>query len=96
VLQSRGQETRRRFDTIVCGTGFEVDVGKWTHLDQEMRDSIVRIGRAPRLDRNFETSARGLHVAGPASSASFGPLFRFVAGARYTARVVARHLRGSK
>jgi hypothetical protein len=34
----------------------------------------------------------GLHFVGPASAMSFGPLFRFVVGADYTARRLSAHL----
>ena len=34
----------------------------------------------------------GLYFVGPVSALSFGPLFRFVAGADYTTSVVVRHL----
>jgi hypothetical protein len=38
----------------------------------------------------------GLYFIGPASAFSFGPLFRFVAGASYATPVVARHLARSR
>jgi hypothetical protein len=57
-----------------------------------LRGAIQRLGRAPRLNANFETSVPGLSVIGPASAMSFGPLFRFVAGSEYTARVVSENL----
>jgi hypothetical protein len=34
-------------------------------------------------------------MVGPAAAYSFGPMFRFVVGARYTARRLARHLTGA-
>ena len=37
-------------------------------------------------------SAPGLRFIGPSSAMSFGPLFRFVVGADYTARVVSSSL----
>jgi len=35
---------------------------------------------------------RGLYFIGPSSAFSFGPMFRFVAGAAYAVPVAARHL----
>ena len=49
----------------------------------------------PILSRHFETSVPGLYVVGPASAFSFGPMFRFVLGARFTARRLARHFAGA-
>jgi FAD-dependent urate hydroxylase len=79
-------------DHVVAGTGYDVDVERLDFLDPALRRAIQRIGRAPRLSANFETSVPGLAVIGPASAMSFGPLFRFVAGAEYAARVVSAHL----
>jgi hypothetical protein len=57
-----------------------------------LRCAIARHGAAPRLDASFQSSIPGLRFVGPASSKSFGPVFRFVAGAEYTARTIATEL----
>jgi cation diffusion facilitator CzcD-associated flavoprotein CzcO len=79
-------------DHVVAGTGYDIDVERLAFLDPKLRCKIRRLGRAPILDSNFETSVPGLGVVGPASAPSFGPLFRFVAGSEYTARVVSAHI----
>jgi hypothetical protein len=79
-------------DHVIAGTGYDVDVERLDFLHPALRRAIQRIERAPRLNANFETSVPGLGVIGPASAMSFGPLFRFVAGSEYTARVVSAHL----
>jgi cation diffusion facilitator CzcD-associated flavoprotein CzcO len=79
-------------DHVIAGTGYEVDVDKIAFLCPELAHSIRRIERAPDLSSFFESSVRGLYFAGPASAMSFGPLFRFVAGADYAAPLIARHL----
>jgi hypothetical protein len=43
---------------------------------------------------SFESSVKGLYFVGPMSAMSFGPLFRFVAGADFTVRILARQLAG--
>jgi FAD-dependent urate hydroxylase len=96
-LAVRGDEdgTRERVvraDHIVCGTGYETDVERIPFLAPELAARIARIERAPRLSTRFESSVPGLYFVGPASSFSFGPLFRFVCGAEYAAPAVARHL----
>jgi hypothetical protein len=78
-------------DNVIAGTGYDLSVDRLEFLDQGLRSGIARLERAPRLNDAFETSVRGLHFIGPASAMSFGPLFRFVVGAEYTAqRVCAR------
>jgi hypothetical protein len=54
-------------------------------------DQIRCTENAPDLNLKFESSVRGLHFLGPLSYMSFGPLFRFAAGAGYTARTLARY-----
>ncbi|HET9260763.1 MAG TPA: hypothetical protein VFP42_11620 [Acidimicrobiia bacterium] len=49
-------------------------------------------GNFPTLDRHFQSSVPGLFFVGSASAAAFGPLMRFVLGARFTARVLERRL----
>jgi FAD-dependent urate hydroxylase len=79
-------------DHVVAGSGYVIDVERLDFLDRKLRCAIQQLERAPRLDAAFETSVSGLRFIGPASAMSFGPLFRFVVGAEYTARIVAAHL----
>jgi FAD-dependent urate hydroxylase len=91
TLSANGKRLQRRFDHVIAGTGFKVDVDRLGFLDAGLRQAIRRIMGSPRLNRRFETSVKRLHVIGPASALSFGPLFRFVVGAHYTVRTLARH-----
>ena len=79
-------------DHVVAGTGYRVDVDRLSLLDPKLAHAIRQSDGAPRLSRHFESSVPGLYFVGPASAASFGPLFRFVAGAPYTVRTVANRL----
>lgn len=83
-------------DHVVAGTGFKVDVDRLSFLSADLRASVRRIDRSPRLDRNFESSAPGLFFVGPASALSFGTVFRFVLGASYAAPHLAAHLASEK
>lgn len=87
-----GVERELLVDHVIAGTGYDIDVERLVFLDSTLRGAIQRLGRAPSLNANFETSVPGLSVIGPSSAVSFGPLFRFVAGSEYTARVVSAHL----
>jgi hypothetical protein len=44
----------------------------------------------PVLNQWFESSVPGLHFVGSLAGRTFGPICRFVAGARVTAQQVAR------
>ena len=79
-------------DHVIAGSGYCVDVERMTILDPALRDRIRRVEGAPHLNAVFETSVPGFHIVGPASAMSFGPLFRFVVGAGYTAQVIAAHV----
>ncbi|MGY4607013.1 cation diffusion facilitator CzcD-associated flavoprotein CzcO [Bradyrhizobium sp. USDA 4474] len=85
-------DRRLMVDHVIAGSGYDIDVGRLTFISRSLRGAIERIGRAPQLNSGFEASVPGLHFVGPSSAMSFGPLFRFVIGAEYTARVVSRRL----
>jgi FAD-dependent urate hydroxylase len=87
-----GREVALEVDHVIAGSGYSIEVERMTMLDPALRSLIGRLEAAPRLNRAFGTSVPGLHVVGPASAMSFGPLFRFVVGAEYTAQTVAAHL----
>jgi len=48
------------------------------------------VGGYPRLDHGFQTTVPGLHIVGAPAAWSMGPLMRFVAGADFASRSVAR------
>jgi hypothetical protein len=81
-------------DHVVAATGYVVDVDRLGFLSADLRRQVDRIERGPRLDMRFQSSVPGLYFIGFASSLSFGPLFRFVAGADYTSRVLTRAFHG--
>ena len=77
---------------MIAGSGYDINVDRLSFIDPKLRTAIGRVQRSPRLNSRFESSVPGLHFVGPTSAMSFGPLFRFVVGADYTARVVSAHL----
>ncbi|MGE0600115.1 MAG: NAD(P)-binding domain-containing protein [Dehalococcoidia bacterium] len=81
-----------KVDRVIAGTGYIIDVDGLRFIEPNLRSAISRIERAPRLSRHFESSVSGLYFVGPSSAASFGTLFRFVAGVKSTVSVVSRHL----
>jgi thioredoxin reductase len=79
-------------DHVISATGYRVDLGRLAFLDPGLVASINTTENFPTLDRHFQSSLPGLYFVGSASAAAFGPLVRFVLGARFTARVMERQL----
>lgn len=82
----------RCVDHVLLATGYRMSVDKMQILDPQLRSRIVRHGDSPVLSAGFESSVAGLHFIGAAAVSSFGPLLRFIAGAGFAARRVARAL----
>jgi FAD-dependent urate hydroxylase len=87
-----GREWTLEVDHVIAGSGYIVDVDRMSVLDAALRARIARLEAAPRLNSVFESSVPGLHVIGPAAAMSFGPLYRFVVGAEYTAEMIVEKL----
>jgi len=83
-----------RFDHVIAGSGYCSNVDRMTVLDEALRAGIRTLEGAPLLSATFETTMPGLRIVGPATAMSFGPMFRFVVGAGYTARTIADSLGG--
>jgi hypothetical protein len=79
-------------DHVVFATGYRPDVNRLEFLGPKMAAEMRLIGQAPALSRHYESSISGLHFIGPIAAPSFGPVSRFVHGARHPARNLARYL----
>ncbi len=90
--RATGEAVVLHADHVLAATGFEVDLRNLAFLSPGLLGRLRMEDHKPALSSNFESSVRGLHFAGPASAASFGPLLRFAYGARFAARRIARHL----
>ncbi|MWA07131.1 SidA/IucD/PvdA family monooxygenase [Actinomadura sp. LD22] len=77
---------------VIAATGFVPEVGRLELLSPELRVRVdSRLG-APVLSAHFESSMPGLYFAGLAAAPTFGPVMRFVHGAGFAARRIARHI----
>ena len=92
-IVSKCKESRIAAGHVIAATGFKTDMTRHAFLSKEIIDSISLIDGVPELARNFETNIGGLYVIGPAAAYSFGPVMRFVYGAKYAAPHVARHIK---
>jgi thioredoxin reductase len=93
-LQTTSDRTERNMtvDHVIAGSGYDINVERLTFLSPELRSAIECHSGGPKLNSTFLASIPGLYFIGPLSHISFGPLFRFVVGAEYTARTVSAHL----
>jgi len=84
--------TRRTVDHVLLGTGYKVDVAKYSFLSPRLVDSIQVVNGYPLLHPGLETSVPGLHIVGAPAAWSFGPLMQFVSGTHYASRSLARRI----
>jgi FAD-dependent urate hydroxylase len=92
ISMKDGSLSRIEFDFVIAGCGYDINVDRLCFLDPALRSEIRRIERSPKLNCSFESSVPGLTFVGSSSAMSFGPLFRFVIGAEYTARTISARL----
>jgi cation diffusion facilitator CzcD-associated flavoprotein CzcO len=93
VLRS-ADGTRRTVltDHVVCATGYRPDIHRLEFLGANVRESIRTEADVPVLSQRFESSVPGLYFVGLPAVNSFGPLMRFMVGAKYAAPIVAERL----
>jgi lysine/ornithine N-monooxygenase len=97
-LQVRSPDGSSTLDTqhVVAATGFRVDIEQLEYLDPPLRQSIAREANGiPALSSHFETSVPGLYIVGIASAPVFGPIMRFMYGAKHAAPVLASRLKAT-
>ncbi len=82
--------TTREVDHLLLGTGYRPDVRQIPFLDPALSNQVSQRDGYPVLNQWFESSVPRLHFVGGLAGRTFGPICRFVAGARVTARQVAR------
>jgi len=85
-----GIEQELRADHVIAATGYRIDLGALKFLDADLRGSLQTVAGAPALSPDFESSVPGLHFAGVAAANTFGPVMRFLLGARYASRRLTR------
>jgi len=87
-----GSKERLAVDHVIFATGYRIDASRLGFLSPELVARMRTVGQAPKLSSHYESSIPGLHFIGPAAAGSFGPVNRFVFGARHPARHLAAYL----
>ena len=95
--------SERSFERVVLGTGYRIDVTRYGFLADRLVEGLETVGGsarelgvAPRLRRGLESSIPGLHFAGAAAAASFGPIMRFVVGTWFAAPAISHAISGKR
>jgi hypothetical protein len=91
-LSSDGRETVVATDHVIAATGYKVDLRRLGFLGTELQTDLRMADYTPVLSPNFESSVPNLYFVGLAAANTFGPVMRFLLGARYTARRITRHI----
>jgi len=92
VLLELDDGSQRQVDRVILATGYRIDVAGESIVGESLRAQLRLHDGYPVLRRGFESSVAGLHFVGAYSAWSFGPIMRFVAGTKFTAREVAKHV----
>ncbi|MDP4172117.1 MAG: NAD(P)-binding domain-containing protein [Bacillota bacterium] len=80
--------TEKTVNHIIAATGFHINLDQVPFFEKDLLSMIDReegFTVFPKLNESFESSLPGLYFAGPLSSHSHGPTFRFILGLRKTA-----------
>jgi hypothetical protein len=77
---------------VLAATGYRPDLDRLTFLDARLRSAVRTLAGTPDVGSDFQSSVTGLYFVGPAVAPTFGPVMRFVYGADFAARTVAREL----
>jgi len=89
IATAGGARATIEADHVVAGTGFKVDLARLPFLDAGVLARLALMEKAPRLSAHFESSLPGLYFVGTTAAYEFGPMLRFVCGAKFTAGRVA-------
>ena len=83
--------TTRDVDHIILGTGYQANIDAFRFIEPTLRKQVQVHDGYPLLNEWFESSIPHLHFIGALAGFNFGPLCRFVVGAKVPARQIARH-----
>ena len=79
-------------DHVMAATGFKPNLRLLPFLDPALMSRIKAFDGVPELDRFSESSVAGLFFVGILAAPTFGPVMRFMFGAKHAAPTLARRL----
>ena len=83
--------TTREVDYLFLGTGYQPNLDKLAFIDPILRQQVQQHNGYPIQNEWFESSVPHLYFVGTLAGHTFGPICRFVAGAKVPAQQIARH-----
>ena len=81
-------------DHVIAATGYRADLTRLGFLGEDILRALRPLGGSALVGRGYQSSVPGLYAVGPLVAPSFGPVMRFVYGARHAALAVTRQLAG--
>ena len=100
VVLRLDDNSERRVDHVLLGTGYDVDLARYTFLASDILQKVRRLDGYPALGYGFSSSIPGLHFVGGAAARAFGPLLYFVAGTEFASNelssYISRHFKRSQ
>jgi hypothetical protein len=91
-----GDGSERVADHVLLGTGYRVDVRRYSFLDSVLATAIRTSNGYPILSRFFESSVERLYFLGAVAAASAGPGMRFVSHTGPVAAAVTQGVTGGR
>ncbi|WP_018348591.1 FAD-dependent oxidoreductase [Longispora albida] len=88
--------TTRVVDHVIYGTGYQVDLARYTFLSEELLGGIRQERGYPVLRAGMESSVPGLHFLGAPAAWSYGPINRFVSGTWYASHALTAAVTGRR
>jgi cation diffusion facilitator CzcD-associated flavoprotein CzcO len=96
VVLKLDDSTERRVDHVLLGTGYDVDIAKYSFLPPELVEKVDQFDGYPKLKAGFQCSVPGLHFIGATAARSFGPLLYFVAGTEFASPELTAYISRNK
>ncbi len=84
--------SERRVDHVLLGTGYRVDISRYTFLSSRLLSEVERMDGYPRVTAGFCSSVPGLHFIGATAARNFGPLLNFVAGTEFASQQLTSYI----
>jgi len=82
------------FDVVVAATGYRYQLNNLIFLSSQLQSSMAaRDDECPKVNATFESGVDNLYFVGGIAEPSHGPAMRFMMGAPYAARTVAKQCR---
>jgi FAD-dependent urate hydroxylase len=90
VVRAGGTKQSLEASHVIAATGFKSDLRRLSFLGPELMTQIDAFNGIPRLSRSGESSVPGLFFVGIITAPIFGPVMRFMFGAKHIASALAR------